>query len=185
MKKRNEGFTLVELIVVIAIMAIMLSIFGVSMTLIGRQRVSNGAHEFKETMQLAQMYSKSKGACKMTIQGTSDEGSKVYIYTAANQTDLADPTKCKLGNGPDIINKKISMKVYYKDSSGIEHELEVDENVTVDIFFNRETGGMSEESIFTDGGTVTKGIFTKAVLTNGAKTITLKVAQFTGVVTME
>lgn len=185
MKKRNEGFTLVELIVVIAIMAIMLSIFGVSMTLVGRQRVSNGAHEFKETMQLAQMYSKSKGACKMTIEGTSAEGSKIYIYTAANQTDLADPAKCKLGNGPDLINHKITMTVYYKDASGLEQKLDVDSDVTVDILFNRETGGMSEESIFTDGGTVTKGTLTKVVFTNGTKTITLKVAQFTGVVTME
>ena len=41
--KRNEGLTLIELVVVIAIMSVLVGVVGISITVVSRQKVSNAA----------------------------------------------------------------------------------------------------------------------------------------------
>jgi prepilin-type N-terminal cleavage/methylation domain-containing protein len=182
MKRKNEGFTLIELIVVIAIMAVMTAAFGVSFTLIGRQRVSTAASSFKENFTLAQTYAKSKGACKLTLIGSSEDDSATYIYTAANTSELSDPDKCKLGNGPNDINKNVTVSVYFVGNST---PYVLEDGVQIDIMINRETGGVSNASSYTKDGTTVTGVPYKIEFSNGTKTTTLKIAQYTGVITYE
>lgn len=176
-ERDNKGITLIELIVVIAIMAILTAVLGVSFSVIGRRKVSNAASSFKQTMQLGQTYAKSKGACKMTITATSDNGSNTYIYTAAKETDLTDPTKYKLGNGPNNINKNITIEFYFEKAGW--KTLGSDVN-SVNIYFDRKTGGIKIPS---DDPNASFGTPVKVRFSNGDKTTTLNIAKYTGVVT--
>ena len=192
MKKENSGFTLIELIVVIAIMAIFTGMLGLSVSMIMRQRVSTSATSLKETMVLARNYTKSKGNCKVTIQGTSNDGCKIFIYTGGTSVDLNSlfsdsnmKSGSRLGNGPTYVNKKIKTKVkigsdYY----------EVDAGKIVDIVFDRRTGGFkcayfgSSGDLYSSPG-ITKGVPTEIVLDNGSRKAVLNLATYTGTVTID
>lgn len=170
-KSNNKGITLVELIVVIAVMAVLTAAFAVSFTLISRQRVSNAASSTKSTIQLAQTYAKSRGSCYMTIEGT-DDGSNTYIWTVDGD---GNPV---LGNGPNNINKNITTKVQFDNGEVVE----LTDGVVVKINFNRATGGFEKSTNPVTGNDATP---MKIIFTNGEKESTLFLAAKTGLVVYE
>lgn len=170
-KSNNKGLTLIELIVVIAVMMVLTAAFAVSFTLISRQRVSNAASSTKSTIQLAQTYAKSRGSCYMTIEGT-DDGSNTYIWTVDGD---GNPI---LGNGPNNINKNITTKIQFSNGE----ILELTDGVTVQINFNRSTGGFLETTNPKTGNT---SVPMKIIFTNGEKESTLFLAEKTGLVVYE
>ena len=192
-KEKNKGLSLVELIVVIAIMGIMIGILGVSVAYISRQRVVNAAKDVKQEIQLARAYARSKGFCKLSIKGQSDSSpaetinNYVYVYTASNQADLSDPSKCRYGDGPaEIYKNKITTKVYYEDGNIVTVKRAVD---FCDICFNRTMGGyvtssyngLNQYGIDVTGSSVP----TKIEFTNGEKVCTIVLAKYTGTATIE
>ena len=193
MKKNNKGLSLIELIVVIAIMAIMIGIMGVSISWISRQRVINAAKDTKEVLLLARTYARSKGSCKVSIKGKSDDNPSetsetyVYIYTASKESDLADPSKCRYGDGPTTIYKnKVTTKVYYDNGLAITVE---DPSDYCDICFNRTMGGYIDSNFSgTDQNGVHwnfHGVPTKIEFTNGEKVSTIVLAKYTGTATIQ
>jgi len=189
--KRNAGVTLIELIVVLAIMAILTSAFGISISLISRRRVKNAAADTKQLIQLAQTYAKSKGYCKLSIEGSDDGSSNVYIYVAESQADLSDPTKCRLGDGPSNVNKKIKVEVCYEVGTGItKMDMVIElasEDHFADINFDRRIGGVTDSYFKGNYGSHTDysnhGIPQWIRFTNGDNVSTLVIATYTGVVT--
>lgn len=173
-RKNNQGITLIELIVVIAIMMVLTASFAVSLTLISRQRVSNAASSTKSMLQLAQTYSKSKDECVVQITGRSDGGAESSIFTYDSEGNL------KLGNGPTEINKKITTIVKYDNGTSVT----LSSGVTVEIKFNRTTGGFEKVQIpgAADG---TEAYPIQIVFTNGTKESVLDLATNTGVITYE
>lgn len=169
MNKDNKGLTLIELIVVIAIMAVLTGAFGISFTLVGRQKVSNAATNMKSMLQLAQTYSKSKSECFIILEGRTDGGADCSIFTYDAEGNE------KLGNGPQRVNSKITTKVKYADSK----EVTIAAGDRVYIRYNRKTGGFTD-SERPDGS---KSTPVEITFTNGTKDSTLKLATFTGVVT--
>ncbi|MGN0164977.1 MAG: Tfp pilus assembly protein FimT/FimU [Lachnospiraceae bacterium] len=178
MKKNNQGITLIELIVVIAIMAVLTASFAVSLTLISRQKVSNAANSTKSLLQLAQTYSKSKDRCLVRFTGFSDGSSEVSIYTYDTEDNL------KMGNGPTDINKNINVVIKYEDNSGATYEVTVASGVSADIKFNRSTGGFDQVQVPGEAdGTLATPVQIR--FTNGEKVSVLDLATNTGVVTFE
>lgn len=174
-KLDNKGMTLIELVVIIAIMAVLTASFAVSITLISKQRVSNAANGMKSTIQLAQTYAKSRGSCYITIEGTSDNGSNSYIWT------LDDDGNPVIGNGPNNINKKITTIVEFDDGT----QVTVNSGVIVKINFNRSTGGFENATVTQDGTEEEVGTPQRIIFTNGEKETVLWLAKNTGLVTFE
>lgn len=182
----NKGFTLIELIVIIAIMAVLTGSFAVSLTLISRQKVANAGNSMKQMLQLAQTYTRSKDCCLVAIEGSSNGDSNVYIYTY-DKDDENDQSKWKLGNGPSTINKKITTIVEYDDGT----QVPISDGVTVSIFFDRATGGFKKSPIpgTSDGDPLNpqplKAYPKSIIFTNGTKSTKLTLAKHTGVITFE
>lgn len=182
MKKieNNKGITLIELIVVIAIMAVLTASFAVSLTLISRQRVSNAGSSMKSMLQLAQTYSKSKDECVLKIIGQSEGGAEVSIFTYDKDGNE------KLGSGPTDVNKNITTQIKYKDKSDptIEYMVTVSSGVTAEIRFVRSTGGF--EAVAVPGQASSISAYpVQIIFTNGEKETTLDLATNTGVITYE
>jgi len=191
--ENNNGLSLIELIVVIAISAILLAVLGVSLSWVSRQRVINAAKDVKQELQLARTYARSKGNCKLTIRGKSDTSpaetsqTYVYIYTASSALDLADPSKCKYGDGPvEIYKRRVTTKVYYDDGAVV---TVADGSDSCDICFNRTMGGY-EASSYTgkdaSGAQISgSAVPTKIEFTNGEKISTIVLARYTGTATIQ
>jgi len=96
MKKDNRGLTLIELIVVIAIMAIMIAVSGFSLSMISHKRVSNNALSIKQAIQIAQTYNKSQGNTDDVAQAAAHQRNAAN----ANDRKIADMQRanglCKL-----------------------------------------------------------------------------------------
>ncbi|MDD6101871.1 MAG: prepilin-type N-terminal cleavage/methylation domain-containing protein [Clostridiales bacterium] len=183
--KKNSGFTLIELIVIIAIMAVLTGSFAVSLALISRQKVANAGNSMKQLIQLAQTYARSKDNCLVAIEGTSEGDSNVYIYTYDDK-DVTDRSKWKLGNGPSNINKKITTIVEFENGKSVT----ISDGVVVYLLFNRTTGGFEPVEVpgYPDPSDPSKNVKeypSKIVFTNGSKTTKLVLAKHTGVITFE
>jgi len=186
--KDNRGVSLIELIVVVAIMMILLSTAVLSFSLISKRKVTNAASSTKSMIKLAQTYSKNKGFCKMTMEGLSDGGSEMYIWTS-DYYNKGDNTKWTYGNGPETINKKISTKVeIQKKGTNTIEDVSISSGVKVDIVFDRKTGGFTEEckAYAADGSLIVEGTPVKIIFSNDVdKKCTLILSKNTGLVTFE
>lgn len=172
-RSKNQGVTLVELIVIIAIMAVFVSIVGLRLSLISRQRTTNAANTTKSMMQMAQTYAKSKADCILKIKGRSDGGAELTVETYDTSDNL------RVGNGAREIHRQITVIVDYDDGSSVT----VSSGTEVVIQFDRKTGGFKEVEIPDSGGL--KATPEKLTFTNGDKTSVLILAKNTGVVTFE
>lgn len=210
--RKNAGLSLIELIVVVAIMSVLLAVVGLSISAVSKQKVSGAAVKMKELIQVSKTYAKSKGNCKMTIEGNSDGTCSVYIYTGTTETDLRKlfnhnniPANCRLGDGPSVINGKIQAKICYGTD-----EIPIKAGKVYDIWFSRTTGGFLTSyfgnagdaymsKLGDDGsGNIVElekgfagaskesgfGTPTKIVFTNGDRVAELTLAQYTGFVTI-
>lgn len=164
--KDNKGFSLVELLVVVAIMATLTGLLGISISLLVGQRVKTAAADTKSLMQSAQTVAMSKENCTVTFSPTSDGVqivSKVGTDKELKQVD---------------IDKNIDVKI--KVAGGTEYDISSGSNTAV-IFYNRETGGFQNCTI---NGT-DAGVPLEIMLTKGSRTITLELATYTGKISMK
>lgn len=175
--KRNEGLSLIELIVVIAISTVMIGVIGISVTTISRQKVSNAVEDVKVLFQTAQTIAMSKDNCHITIDRNSDGDTVFTLYSSANNTELNRIT----------VSKKV--KIYIVEASGAESSIESPSTKVVRIYYDRVSGAFSE---MYKGGNATLGSggsgkgssvnITGIKFSNGddANAITLRLTKLTG-----
>lgn len=184
-KLDNKGMTLIELVVIIAIMAVLTASFAVSITLISKQRVSNAANDLKSTIQLAQTYAKSRGSCWLEIIGT-ENGSNSFIMIEKDGVET-------IGNGPNNINKKITTQVEFVLSDGTTQTITLSEGMGVQINIDRSTGGFMTSYVYSDANDINvsgttplyTGVPQRIIFSNGEKESVLWLATNTGLVTFE
>lgn len=170
--KRNEGLSLIELIVVIAIMGVLVSVVGISVTVVSRQKVSNAASDVRGEFQTAQTIAMSKDNCYMQIHENSD-GDTVFTIHASDETVLDRVT----------VSNKISVSVGYGGSMVNAGSVDV-----IRIYYNRESGAFSEAYInggasATDKGNLvptTDRVIESIRFSNGSKSVTLHLTKLTG-----
>lgn len=91
MRKNNKGMSYVELLLVLAIMAILVAVASLTIGLISRTNVNRGAEKLVSAINLARSTSMARGRSDGALEITYD-GDNYYYYignvSAANKDDL-------------------------------------------------------------------------------------------------
>ena len=173
--KRNEGLSLIELVVVIAIMTVLISVVGISITVISRQKVSNAVEDVKVLFQTAQTIAMSKDNCHIAIDRGAD-GETVFTLYSADNVVLNRVT----------VNKKVSVYIITGDP---DHPYSLADKKVVRIYYDRVSGAfgkMYERGSATLNGLTGKGSEIPGGITgikfsnDSTSEITLKLTKLTG-----
>ena len=159
--KKNHGFTLVEVMVTVAVMGVLASIAGITIGVLLRQRVKSMAADTKSIFQSTQMvaYTRADAYIKLT-----QDGGKA-IVTAYTGPGEENDTRINQVEGRSIT---MSYKV-----AGTNNFVPVPAG-GIEIHFDRQTGGIS---------TATGVVVSELKLQQGQKTIILHISKLTGKVT--
>lgn len=127
MIKNDKGFSLVELIVVIALMAVALTVGGFALSTISLANAKNCATEIKSNLEMARMESTrtvAENAPKIVISKGSD--GNIYLKAGSGSSE-------KIGNS--------SVSVQYKTSEGYK---ELEESEQLIFSFEKSTGAFEQ-----------------------------------------
>ncbi len=102
MKTNNKGFSYVEFILVIAIMAILVGIMSLSMGLIGRTNINRGIEKVSSSLSQARNSSMARGTTRGSFE-ISFDGSKYYCYVGDTDASNKDELKETLVSSPVIV----------------------------------------------------------------------------------
>ncbi len=138
MKKNNKGFSYVELILVLGIIAIMMGIMALSMSLIGRTNVNKGCDSLNSAMNQARTTSMARGRTNGQIT-ISCEGSKYYYYIGNPSTSEHEKDKIKFASSP------VQVSYTLKSNPGVLQDL--DEGETISIRYDQSTGAFGMASV--------------------------------------
>ena len=154
MKKKN-GFTMVEVMVTVAIMGVLAGIVGITMGVLLGQRVKSMAADTKGVFQSTQIAAMGRDAAYIELRQDGNVA-KVIAYASDNHE----------------INRAEGRNISLSYSIGTGPMVPV--TTPVKISFNRQTGGLD--------GTASSCVSAIGI-SNGNKTITLRISRLTGKVT--
>ena len=156
--KKNHGFTMVEVMVTVAIMGVLASIIGITMGILLGQRVKSMAADTKSVFQSTQIVAQSRDDAYIELRQNGSDATVIAYSAAGKEINRAE--------GHDV-------KMYVKIGSGAEQLV----SSTIAIHFDRQTGGLKPQ---TNGGS---DYVTQIRITNGKRSVTLKISRLTGKVT--
>ena len=166
--KKNEGLSLIELVVVIAIMSVMIAVVGISVTVLSRQKVSNAASDVKSLLQTAQTIAMSKDNCHVEIQ---EIGDSVVFTTYSSSNKIIDKV---------TLDEKITVSLSYASGSS----MNMDVLGAVGIYYKRESGAFDSASVCGTTGNPKSGTAVDPIrwirFSNGNKSVTLHLTELTG-----
>ncbi len=84
--KNTKGYTIVEIIIVVAIMGVLLGLVGLSVSIISRKSIGSSARELYTMMGTAQNIAMSKGNCALVIYADSEGYKCDIIYKGLKAT---------------------------------------------------------------------------------------------------
>ena len=166
-KKNNQGFLLIELIVVVAIMAVMTGIGGYALSMIASTNAKECAQELNAALVRTRTQSYSTDSATGTI-------ASVTLYRDA--ADGCVYVNKSYESAPEKIGGA-RVKVYFKLKNGNYEEL-VNQNIV--FSFNRSTGAF--RNVLVD---VLSGEIESLQVTSGSKTYTIVCHTQTGKTTVE
>lgn len=164
MRTNNRGFSYVEFILVIAIMAIMVGIAALSMGLVNRANVNRGIEKVGSSLNQARNSAMAKGYVRGTFEITRVGDTYYYFVGDANSTEK-DNLKDTLISSPATVG-------YYVVIDGTETLIPITATNPLVIQYNQSTGAFRPMA---DGNYCT-GI----VLTNGDKEAVIRLYPETG-----
>lgn len=126
--KNNKGFSLVELIVVIAILTVITSASAVGLGYLYKTNVKSSVKKFNNALIKTQSYTTTKSA------GGKDIGLRITLENEGYCVEYKGVSTLKK---EVIASKKI--KIRYKDSAG---NVLQDGTTPMEIYFDRSTGGL-------------------------------------------
>ena len=165
--KKNQGLSLIELVVVIAIMGVLVGLVAISVTVLSRQKVGNAASDVKSLLQTAQTIAMSKDDCHVEIQVINGA---VVFTTYSSASKVID----KL-----TLDKKIGVRISYDGGKN------VNELGAVGIYYERESGSFSNAFVRGSTGNPKTGEDTHSALQwiefyNSTKSVRLNLTRLTG-----
>lgn len=172
MKKNNSGFSLVELVVIMALMAIFMGIFSLG---IGQLTGYDAKETYKKissaiTKNKIDTLGKAKAPGSMYLEiYKSDSDNQIYARTVIVDTDTKTETKID----ETKLSKRGRSTVTYEMEGG--SGVEATESHPLKICFNRSTGAIVD---LADPGTVSTLKYIR--VTAGTKTYTIELVPSTG-----
>lgn len=182
MRKNNQGFSLIELIVVIAIMAVMIGVTGFSLAFLfgadARQAAAKIGAQLNETKTGSMSrYDESMTLAyrtKDTAKGIPSDG-----YYAENRTWTIENTDQLVKEDEDTIfrevgSSRVNITIYYDGGKS----LVLGDTHSVTISYNRTSGAMDKTVI--DGSTVAPVTLESMVVSSASKEYTITFIPETG-----
>lgn len=188
-KSNNQGFSLVELIIVMAIMAVVVTTVGLSISLVSGRKVKKCADEIVSTIERTRVLSlgKDQGQVEFILSqdASGDYHVRIYQGSIASDEPILDRV---VGKDP------IEVKVVFSDGSGTAEELgNISGNSPhaihaatekgLRLIFNRASGAF-EKGTNVAGGDV-KTYCDKIVVTGNGRTIEITTVGPTGKILQE
>ena len=133
--QRNKGFSLIELIVAIAIMAILTGIAAMSYSNLSGAKVSKCAKELYSSIENVRASTMGKDSVILTLR--RDSSGKYYADTITTSDGTTITSTEEIGS------KKVTVNYTYYDSTTV-HSLEADDSIT--ISFDRGSGALKADS---------------------------------------
>ncbi|MBE5935125.1 MAG: prepilin-type N-terminal cleavage/methylation domain-containing protein [Lachnospiraceae bacterium] len=169
MKNNNKGYSLVEIIIVIAILAVVTSGAGISFRLIYNTRVTTGARNIQSMCKAARLNNMTKQKLKYIHLFRRD--GTYYVYVDDQLTGATSNMDEQIGS--------VDMGISYGPRSGGTTLLA--NNKVFTIYFDR-----SGKCYFYDAaGNMLSSNITRILFSNGKRQATVNISKITGKVTME
>lgn len=169
MKKNNKGLSLVEVIIVVAIMSVLAGITTIGLSSVISRPAEECGKKIVSTLRDAKVTTMGKRSCYVELsQATA--GAPVYMTEYINGTAQI-PVKV----GEKNITVSITTEASTFDLSAVQ---------TIKIAYKRETGGF-DKTTYTQGGSPKSEYLRTIVISKGNKTYTINLAYLTGKITIE
>lgn len=167
MKTSNKGFSYVEFILVIAIMAILVGVMALSMGLIGRTNINRGIEKVSSSLNQARNSSMARGSIRGAFE-ISYDGTQYYCYVGAAGAADKEELQEELVASPVIVG-------YYL-AGDADTMYQVTESNPLRIQYNQSTGSFKPITL-ADGSEV---FCDRIVMIHGDKVAEIKLYPETG-----
>ncbi len=166
MKKiNNKGFSLVELIVVVGIIAIVSGVFTFGFSLVSNKQVDQCTKKIQISLENARTTSMGKSSVSLKFEYS---GGKIYVNKSVVLNGNTTTTKSDIGDGALVVKYKLSNAT---------NAVELKNNSLTGVSFDRASGALKPLP-----GDAYLEYFE---ISNGRKTTKLKINKVTGRVTIE
>lgn len=153
--KKNKGFTMVEVMVTVAIMSVLAAIVGITMGVLLGQRVKSMAADTKSVFQSTQIASMARDDAYVLLYQVGKNAYVIAYSSAGNEINRAEAHNVTM--------------TYTVNGSSMGSP-----TAPVQIYFNRQTGGLKADA---------SSAVDSITFSNGQRSITLRVSRLTGKVT--
>lgn len=166
MKKiNNKGFSLVELMVVVGIMAIVAGVFTFGFSLISNKQVDQCTKKIQVSLENARTTSMGKSNVSLKFEYS---GGKIYVNKKVVLNGDTKTSKSEIGDGALVVEYKLSK----------ESDMKALKDSTLDgVSFDRASGALKPMA--------DTSYLEYITVTNGRKTTKIKIDKVTGRVTIE
>jgi len=186
MKKNNKGLSLVELIVVIAIMAVVIGIGALSFSLMFGTQAKSCAQKVSGMLNETKTGCMSRYDETMTLRyrlAGSDPAITSAGYYTENELFTINKDAAAVTTGSEFRKmggSRVVITVYMADGSSFE----LGQNNSVTMSFDRASGAF-DEATFVVGGSAGSGYVDKITFQSGLRTYTISMVQETGKHTLQ
>lgn len=168
MRRNNKGMSYVELLLVLAIMAILIGVVSISVNLIARTNVNRGAEKVTSTLNQARSTSMARGNVKGRMEISCKDG-RYYYYVGDLTAADKEEQKVEFLASPGIVS--------YAPANNPDAQVQILEGHVLVIAFNQASGSVQNYS--DQAGTVYSGTM-DITLSNGDDSAVIRVYQATG-----
>lgn len=166
-KTDNKGFSLVELIVVIAIVSVLIGMFTFGYSLISNKQVDQCAKKIQITLESARATSLGKHSVDLKFLSS---GGKIYLEKKLDG-DAAQVSRTEIGDG------KLSVIFTFEKNGSADQTKNVATTNVTGIVFDRASGSVKADA--------SGYYFNHVTISNGRKEMTVSVDKLTGRVTID
>lgn len=185
----NEGFSLVELIIVISIMTVLSTAFFVSLAMLTGWRANEGAKKFVSYLSDTKTQALGRDDCKLTLSWDPTNGTSVKVgtYTATvSGGNLGDNAETS-NNTHIICNKAVTLKAKVVTKSGavLDDQVISSEATIKNITFSFDRASGAFKALEANGAPWRDGAgndyyIESLTFTQGSKSTTVKFVAVTG-----